>query len=581
MTNRARDRSTAALLTLGLLLAQGHPAIAKAAAKATTPRPPSPLVATLGAELDRAMVALAKEPEPPYFLSYTVFETRRSNISTSFGAVTDVDQRHNRMLVIDLRVGSYDLDNTHPVRGDRATGDGGGFAAVTLPVEDDAAAIAAIAWRETDRRYQRAVEALSRARANRDVKVEEEDQSADLSRETPVVLSEPPLDLAPLSESWAPRLRALSALFAADPLVLEGDATIDTQLIRRTIVNSEGTRLETTDTSARLALGASTRANDGMELPRYESFFAFSADDLPAQAVLVAAAERMLADLAALRDAPTMDPYTGPAILTGRSAGVFFHEIFGHRIEGHRQRDESEGQTFKKLMGESVLPEFLSVTFDPTQKQIAGSFAAGYYRFDDEGIAARPVPLVENGILRAFLMSRRPVEGFAKSNGHGRAQPGLMPVGRQSNLVVSASKALSEPELRARLVEEAKAQGKSFGLILADIAGGFTFTGRSTPNAFAVQPLVVYKVFVDGRPDELVRGADLIGTPLTAFSKIVAASDAVATFNGVCGAESGWVPVSASSPSLLISQIEVQKKEKSPERPPLLPAPPMVPGSKP
>ena len=80
----------------------------------------------------------------------------------------------------------------------------------------------------------------------------------------------------------------------------------------------------------------------------------------------------------------------------------------------------------------------------------------------------------------------------------------------------------------------------------------------------------MYKIFADGRPDELVRGVDLIGTPLTTFNNIVAAADDLGIFNGVCGAESGGVPVSASAPSILVSAIEVQKKQKSQAKPPLL-----------
>ena len=115
-------------------------------------------------------------------------------------------------------------------------------------------------------------------------------------------------------------------------------------------------------------------------------------------------------------------------------------------------------------------------------------------------------------------------------------------------------------------------------LLFDDIQGGFTNTGRMAPNAFNVLPVLVYRIYSDGR-EELVRGVDLIGTPLTTFSKIVAADDAADVFNGVCGAESGWVPVSAVSPGLLISQIEVQKKDKAQERLPLLPAPLGAPGT--
>ncbi|HNH47717.1 MAG TPA: metallopeptidase TldD-related protein, partial [Myxococcota bacterium] len=275
----------------------------------------------------------------------------------------------------------------------------------------------------------------------------------------------------------------------------------------------------------------------------------------------------------ALLSAPLVEPYDGPAILRGRAAGVFFHEIFGHRIEGHRQKDEDEGQTFTSRVGQSILPGFLSVYDDPTLARVGSVDLNGTYRYDDEGVPAQRVPLVEHGVLRNFLMGRAPVANFPTSNGHARRQPGFAPVPRQGNLLIQAETSVPYSKLREMLIEEIRKQKKPFGLIFDDISGGFTFTGRSTPNAFSVQPVTVWKVFADGRPDQLVRGVDLIGTPLTTFSRILAAGDDPEVFNGMCGAESGWVPVSAIAPSLLIQQVEVQRQDKMSDRPPLLPPP--------
>ena len=197
----------------------------------------------------------------------------------------------------------------------------------------------------------------------------------------------------------------------------------------------------------------------------------------------------------------------------------------------------------------------------------------GWYEFDDEGVKARPVTVVEKGVLKTFLMSRSPVQGVDHSNGHGRRQPGLEPVSRQSNLVVESSNAVSESRLRKMLIDEIKRQKKPYGLYFRDITGGYTTTARSGLQAFKVIPVVVYRVYADGRPDELVRGADMVGTPLASFSKILATGDQAEVFNGYCGAESGDVPVSAVSPSILVSEIEIEKKAKSDIRPPLLPEP--------
>src|SRR6185503_14802295 len=149
-----------------------------------------------------------------------------------------------------------------------------------------------------------------------------------------------------------------------------------------------------------------------------------------------------------------------------------------------------------------------------------------------------------------------------------------LPVSRQSNLLVESSKSVSNDKLMEMLREEARKQGKPFGLLFDNIEGGFTNTDRDSANAFNVLPNVVYKVYTDeSKAPELVRGVNLIGTPLSAFAKIVATGDKADVFNGVCGAESGGVPVSASSPPLLVSEVEVQKKAQSLEGMPILPAP--------
>src|SRR3954454_12586166 len=171
-------------------------------------------------------------------------------------------------------------------------------------------------------------------------------------------------------------------------------------------------------------------------------------------------------------------------MFSGGASGVLFHEIFGHRIEGHRQKDESEGQTCTTKVGEKVLPDFLSVIFDPTRKQMANTDLNGWFQYDDEGVKARPVTAVENGILRNFLMSRSPIEGFDHSNGHGRRRPGLEVVSRQSNLIVSSTKAVSFQQLRQMLVEEVKRQGKPYGLFFDNITGGFTTTQRGGSQSF-------------------------------------------------------------------------------------------------
>jgi predicted Zn-dependent protease len=406
------------------------------------------------------------------------------------------------------------------------------------------------------------------------VKAEEEDKSPDFSKADPKIhvgekLVAPPFD----RKAWEDEVRRVSGAFRKYRDVYYATVILQVGSSNARMVSSEGAAIETPSNSARLVMEAQTRADDGMDLLRVETFQAPAASGLPSEAVLMAKADKMAADLKELRKAPVAEPYDGPALLSGRAAAVFFHEVLGHRMEGHRQRDEEEGQTFTKKVGQEVLPKFLSVVDDPTIGEINGTKLAGTYEFDNEGTPSERVVVIQDGILKNFLTSRMPIKGFEKSNGHGRNQPGLMPTGRQGNLIVTSSQAVPEKELRQMLIDETKKQGKPYGLYFDDIQGGFTLTTRSLPQAFQVLPVIVYKVYTDGRPDELVRGVDIVGTPLAALTRIITTGDTQHVFNGICGAESGSVPVSAVAPAMLFSEMEVQKRAHGRERPPILPAP--------
>ena len=535
--------------------------------------PTSTVLEAMRQELARSMDNFRKQSLQPYFLSYQITETHSISVQGAYGTITSSNDSRSRQLSIDLRVGDPTFDNTHPMRGGMPFFDfGDRFSMAEVPLDNDPNAIRRILWYQTDQKYKKALERYTRAKANAQVKVAPEDASADFSKEPAEKYLEAPTEVRVDRAGWEQKIRKYTAPFARSANIYEGEATLSVEGVTRWYVNNDGSELQTSSAYYRLLLSAYSKAEDGMELPRYESFVAFAADGLPDDVAVLSAVDKMIADLAVLKKAPVVEPYTGPAILSGRASGVFFHEVFGHRIEGHRQKDEEEAQTFKRKVGEKILPDSFSVYFDPTQRRLGDTELAGYYLYDNEGVKARRVDVVKNGVFDNFLMSRSPIAGFDHSNGHGRSQPGFSVVARQSNLVVTTSKPVSRDELKRMLIELIQQQNKPFGLIFDDIEGGFTMTQRFIPNAFNVIPVMVYRVYPDGR-EQLVRGVDLIGTPLTVFSKIVAADNSPKVFNGVCGAESGWVPVSASSPDILISQIEVQKKEKSQERAPILPPP--------
>ena len=532
----------------------------------------SPLLAIVQSELQRNFEGLKKEPVPPYFISYTLHDMRTTRMSAAFGALQRSDEARNRFASVEVRVGDFTLDNTHPLRGD-ASASRPRTSAVSLPLTDDPRPIRLALWRATDRSFKQAAEALTRVRTNVAAKIKDENPAPDFSREEPQSYTGGPATYSVDTQAWEARLRRLSALFTGDPFIFDSDVSLSIEADNRYYTNSDGSQVVTGDLTWRIFIQGMTKAADGMELPLYASYYARTGDGLPDEKQLTADTREMIATLAKLRIAPLVDPFSGPAILSGRAAGVFFHEIFGHRVEGSRQKNVDDGQTFAKSVAMPVLPSFLSVVFDPTQRKIGSTDLVGHYLYDDEGVKARRVTVVDKGVLKTFLLGRAPLIDFPQSNGHGRAQPGYLPMSRQSNLMVESTKTVTPEALMELLRQEARQQGKLFGLLFENIEGGFTFTDRSRPNAFNVRPNIVYRIYTDGRPPELVRGVDLIGTPLAAFGKIVATSNKTEVFNGVCGAESGGVPVSASAPSLLVSEVEVQKKSQSQETLPILPVP--------
>jgi predicted Zn-dependent protease len=572
LTTPAARRLPLIALLGALLVAPARTGAAAGPAPAGPTDPADPLLTAAEAELDRLWTSLRARPEAPYFISYGLVDRVQVDIVATHGALAPVSTNRVRMGDVDLRVGSPALDNTHKLR-DAGWGSEPERFWIDLPLTDEPYAVRHALWRATDDTYRSAVRRLLKVRGNDAVKVEREDQSDDYSSAPVEVdlghVERLVFDPAP----HAAALKAASARFLAHPAVHDSNVSLSVQDEIVWTLNTEGTRVRRQRWHLRLSVYARTIAEDGQEIAVYDSVEARAPEELPGPEELAALVDAVAEKLTALRKAPVVDPFSGPAILRGRAAGVFFHEVLGHRAEGHRQKDEDEGQTLTDMVGKRVFPSFISVYDDPTLTDWGGVPLNGSYRFDDEGVRAERVDIVKDGVVKGFLMSRAPIASQGRSNGHGRRQPGEAPVARQGNLVIEVKDAVPYAALREQLIAEVKRQGKPFGLIFDDITGGFTLTGRGIPNSYAVQPVTVWRVWPDGRPDELVRGVDLIGTPLVTFERIIAGSDEVDVFNGVCGAESGWVPVSAVSPDLLVKEVEVQRREKNNERPPLLPAP--------
>jgi TldD protein len=537
-------------------------------ASAPTPAKQDVVLSSMERELQRAKGELGKLTPAAYFISYTVHDQQISFAVGMNGSLVSSTTGRKRLADVIMRVGTPGLDNAHGENRPSAIN------SETLPLDDDSDAIAHALWRLTFSEYRKASTAFLNVQTKSQVKAKEDDLSADFSKEIAQVHADyKEVAPAPEQKEMEAFVRRFSAAFQKYPYIYSSGIMVTGERSLQRFVSSEGGRVVIPETVIRVSIQAETRAEDGMELMRVETLQADSMSKFPSPAEIDAKVETMAKDLKALREAPVAEPYDGPALLSGRASGVFFHEVLGHRLEGQRQRGDEEGQTFTRKLNQAVLPEFLSVTDDPTLRSVNGTRLAGWYEYDDEGVPATKVEVIKNGILRNFLMSRMPIAGFDHSNGHGRSQAGFMPVGRQGNLIVSSTNTVKDSDLRQKLIEEAKKQGKPYGLYFEDIQGGFTLTQRSAPQAFQVLPVMVWRVYADGRPDQLVRGVDIVGTPLAAMNRILVTGDTSSVFNGVCGAESGGVAVSAAAPAILFSEIEVQKRAHSNERLPILPPP--------
>lgn len=533
-----------------------------------------PLLDIMKTEIERNHRILKEQPVPAYYMNYRVHDTETYLIRGALGALTNSDYNHNRQYAHGMRVGDHKTDNRGQIGGNSFMYMMGGGNHLIL--ENDPITIRTVLWEQTDQIYKNAVQEYEKLKANKAVKTASEDKSDDFSVEKAEQYYEKPIQLKDFkfnAKIWEEKIKKYSQVFADNKDILSGDAILQVEIIRKYFVDSDGAAIVENHPAFRLFLQTNAMAEDGMDLPLHKSYFARDLKDLPSDAQVIADATEMSRMTSALKKAPLVESFSGPAILTAEAAGVFFHEIFGHRIEGARLKQENDAQTFKKKVGEQVLPKDFTMFFDPQLKKFEKTPLNGSYVFDDEGVRGQKVVIVEDGILKSFLMSRTPIDGFPNSNGHGRGMLMMNPVTRQSNMIIKSTHPKSEKELRTLLVEEIKRAGLDYGYLFGQVSGGFTQTGRYSPNAFNVTPLVVYRIYADERPDELVRGVNLVGTPLAMFSQIEACGDEYAIFNGMCGAESGTIPVACVSPALFVKMVETQKKVNRSIQPPLLERP--------
>lgn len=544
-------------------------------APAARPDERATLLTAMGNELNRNLRGLKLgEHKPPYFIAYRMVEVDSAEVDARFGAIISDDRARQRKAAVDVRVGDYTFDSApDPEDEGLDFAEPGGFRPSQLaPVDDAPGALAGTLWLLTDQAYKEALSSYLRKQAKKVTSVK--DTHVDSFSKAPAVVHQ---DAAPAfsvnRERWRGVVRRLSARMRTMPGLLEGAVRISADRTRTYLVNSEGTRIIKEHVIYSLSFIALGQAEDGMLLEQGETFYGSRFDELPDEATVRGMIDAAMTNIKALAAAPLADPYTGPAILEPEATGVFFHETIGHRLEGERQNDENEGRTFKGQLNQLIVPSFLTISDNPLLARYQNTPLNGHYLHDDQGVPAQNTVLVEKGVLKTFLKSRTPVEGVKASNGHGRAQGVARPMARMGNLLVQSDKRVPRAQLKDMLLAEVRKQKKPYGLIIRDITGGSTNTSNYGYQAFKGTPRMVYRVDAKTGAETLVRGVEMVGTPLTVISKIIAASEETGIFNGYCGAESGYVPVSAIAPATLFSEIELQRSQRDKERPPLLSPP--------
>ena len=527
-------------------------------------------------EMWRQYNELQDKEYPPYYMDFKAVKSFRAATSSTLGNTMALNKDNSASFSATIRVGSYAFDNTHAFDNQMNMGSFmGGYGGYNLlPRDLNPDLIKHTIWTTTNSMYKDVIETYQNNLDNIDST--DMQKFDDFSQESAVQYFEEPLPQSAYEvdlDTWKNRLNKYTAIFKGLSEITVATAGFSYAADREYFISTENSEIIQNKQLTVLSIIVLGRSAEDEFIPYTNAYYAFSPDGLPSDSAITADMEMIKNKVLELCNAPKAEPYSGPAILSAEAAGVFFHEILGHRIEGHRMEDSFNSKTFKDKIGQEVINKSISVYSDPTQSTWQGTDLIGHYQYDDQGVAAQKVMNIENGKLNTFLMSRKPIEDFGQSNGHGRANLSMEPVARQSNLFITTNDPENPDYLRKKLIKECKKQKKEYGYYFKTVSGGFTNTMNYQPDYFNIFPLEVYRIYVDGRPDELVRGVNLIGTPLIMFSEILATGNEYEVFSGICGAESGSVPVSTVAPAMLVRKVETQNQFSYKPEWPVLPDP--------
>lgn len=552
-------------------------------------------------ELDRSMRLQMEDLEKPYFIQYTVDDSLSYALSAKYGAIASSSRDRSRLFYDQVRVGSYELDNTNFSEGGmsdfggmgrRRPRRGGGRGQSSLPLHDEYAAIRKALWLATDRSYKTAVEAITQKKAYlKDIT--STDRPHDFSKAPAVVFTGPSAEVEFDQSLWEDRLKKISNRFKQYPLVKDSSVRLSVDVLNQYIVNSEGTRLRTGKTCAQMIVTAEVQADDGMEFSDTLSFVALAPAGLPDKEEIYEKIDEMVGNLTRLMKAAVLDSYTGPVLFDGRASAQVFRRMLAQSVVGRpdavgtqRRRFEA-GENLENKIGQRILPKSFQVYDDPTVEEVDGTALLGHYAYDDEGVKSRRVDVVIDGKLIQLLLSRVPTKKFADSTGHGRRGPGMGGArAAVGSLFIEDSDGLTEGELKEELIDAAMAEGLDYGLRVVSIRSSMGMPGGRDMRAMfrgmmrggggggeqaLGDPVLLYKVYVEDGREELVCGCEFVPIKFKDLRDIIAAGKALHVDNAPGGM--GGAPSSIIAPSVLFEEMELLKIEQENPTPPVLTAP--------
>lgn len=551
------------------------------------------------------------EPMRPYYVEYRILDLDVREISGEFGSLLSSTHARNRFMNVIARVGSYKLDNSNFISDDGFRGFIGPTGSVGIDRDYDS--LRQDLWIATDQAFKEAVETYSRKQAYLN-SLARQSEIDDFSKAEAIHLIDPLITPDWTNRNWEQEVRDTSGTMRGFSRIYE--ARVNYYLVYATeyLVTSEGTEIRTNRSFAAVESGMNALADDGTPINHFYSAYAPRPADLPNPETVRKGLNVTGSELMVLRAAPGGQDYTGPVLFEARAAAPLLAQVLGPVLNGSRPPVSFAPAVEQMLsglgaksdwltrIGARVLPTSVTLVDDPSAKEYKGSPLLGGYAVDDEGVRAQKVTLVENGMLKRELMSRRPGPDFNESNGHGRSAFLSDAKPTMSNLFFTSTETLSADEMKKKFLDECRAEKLNYCVVVREMDNpsisllrqdDFTELLASYGGGAGMGdrlPLVVYRVFQADGHEEIIRGARIIGVNSRALRNIAAIGNDDFVYNymqsqvngfagtalGAFGSAQSGLPASIVAPSLLFTELEVRGARGEPKRLPILPAPPMT-----